>query len=114
MLDLPISTSPAHSPTLQRLVENLAMINVRLDNAGAWKAADVGDQYIRVEADDSLVTAGPPRRDMQSLCMCFPDPCAVISTITAGRSRSTRLARDCPTGPLCMRCLGSTGSNPVS
>jgi hypothetical protein len=74
MPDLPILTSPAHSPALQRLLENLQAINVHLDNTDAWRAADVGDQYICIEAIDSLVSAGPPRREYSVAVHVFPRP----------------------------------------
>jgi hypothetical protein len=74
MLDLPILTSPARSPTLHRLVENLGAINVHLDDTGAWRGAEVGDQYIRIEAADSLVTAGPEPREYVVAVHVFPRP----------------------------------------
>jgi hypothetical protein len=74
MPELPILTSPAHSPTLRRLVENLEVINVHLDNADAWRGADVGDQYVRIEAIDSLVTAGAERREYAVAVHVFARP----------------------------------------
>jgi hypothetical protein len=74
MADLPISTTPADSPTLHRLVENLPVINAHLDDPDSWRGVDLGDQYIRIEAVDSLVAAGPPRREYSVAVHLFPKP----------------------------------------
>jgi hypothetical protein len=74
MPDLPILTSPTDSPTLRRLLEDLGAIDAHLDDAGAWRAVDVADQYIRIEAADSLVTAGPERREYSVAMHVFPRP----------------------------------------
>jgi hypothetical protein len=74
MPELPILTSPAQSPTLQRLVADLAAIDAHLDEADAWRAAELGDQYIRIEAKDSLVTSGPQRREYAVAVHIFARP----------------------------------------
>jgi hypothetical protein len=74
MPDLPILTEPARSPTLQRLLHDLEVINIRLDNPDAWRGADIADQYIRIEAIDSLVTAGPQRREYAVAVHVFAKP----------------------------------------
>jgi hypothetical protein len=74
MPESPILTSPAHSPTLQRLIEDLAAIDAHLDDADAWRAAELGDQYIRIEANDSLVTSVPERREYAVAVHIFARP----------------------------------------
>ncbi|MBW0016332.1 MAG: hypothetical protein JO236_02105 [Mycobacterium sp.] len=74
MPDLPILTSPGHSLTLRRLVENLAAIDTHLDNADAWRGAEIADQYIRIEATDSLVSSGAQRREYVVAMHVFPRP----------------------------------------
>jgi hypothetical protein len=74
MSDLPVLASPAQSPTLRLLLENLAAIDFHLDNPDAWRGADVADQYIRIEAADSLVTAGSQRREYAVAMHVFPRP----------------------------------------
>ena len=70
----PILTSPASSPTLRRLIDNLEMINIHLDDASAWRAIDVADQYIRIETADSMVVSEPERREYSVALHVFPKP----------------------------------------
>jgi hypothetical protein len=58
MADSPILMSSQYSTTLRRMVENLAVIDAHLDDAGAWRGADIADQYVRIEAADSLLIEG--------------------------------------------------------
>ena len=74
MPELPILTSPEQSPTLQRLVADLASNDAHLDETDAWRAAELGDQYIRIEAKDSLVTSGPVRREYAVAVHIFARP----------------------------------------
>ena len=74
MSNPPIVTRPTQSQTLRRLLDNLRVIDTHLDDVDGWRGADIGGQYVRIEATDILVPADGAHREYLVAVHLFTRP----------------------------------------